>query len=523
MGEEVRRGSRWGWDYLLLALVALGWWASFPFVGAWYLAPVSMALFISVIDRVRAGRAAWYGFVGSWAFFLAHIWWATIAVGSYLPWAVLAGVQALFVAAWAVTVAWLRPLRARQRWIWLDVLLIASAWVGMEQLRARIPFGGFPWALWAYSQVDGPLAHLAPWGSEVVISGAVMTLAVLARRIFALQPWLRPRHWFVRPAAALLALCLGVAPLLIPLPAAQEDGALRVGLIQGNVEPPVEKTFALENKVAGNHARTTQAAVADGMKADLVVWGENSLDRDPRVNGQAMELVRQSVSAVGVPLLVGAVRFEDNARYNEALLYYPGAKAGSIYTKQKPVPFGEYIPMRAFLSILSKETARVSADMLPGTKSGLLPVQLDDGRAVKLAVGICFESAYEGVFSQAVREGGQLLVVPTNNSAFGRSPESLQQLQMVRLRAMSLGRSAVQVSTNGVSALVLPNGAVVASTQLFTSDWRAAQLPLRHSLTFSARYKGLVDTLAMVSWGAIAVLAVASQVVRRRSKQRLYA
>ena len=517
MGEDVARGSRWGLDYLLLALAGLGMWASFPFVGAWYLLPVSLAVLISVVDRVSVGRASWYGFVAGWGFFLAHIWWATVAVGSYLPWAVLAGIQGLFMGAWTGTVAWLRPLRAKVRWIWVDALIVGLSFAGMEQLRSRIPFGGFPWALVGYSQVDGPLGHLAPWGSEVTIAVAVVVLATLARRIFSLVSWQRPRHWFSRPLAAGLGVAVGVLPILLPLPASQQDGAVRVGIIQGNVEPPVDETFAVENKVAGNHTRTTLEAVKAGLSADLVVWGENSLDRDARVNRSAMELVRQASNAVAVPLLVGAVRHEDEVRFNDAVLYYPGGKLGPVYTKQKPVPFGEYIPMRDFLSILSKETARVSSDMVGGTEPGLLDVTLNDGRKLPLAVGICFESAYEEIFAEPVRSGAQVIVVPTNNSAFGMTAESLQQLQMVRLRAMSLSRSAMQVSTNGVSALVRPNGAVVASTDLFTSAWREAELPLRHEVTFSARFKPVVDVAAMVFWGAVVVLGAGA---RRATRPR---
>lgn len=516
MGEDVVRGSRWGLDYLWLALAGLGMWASFPFVGAWYLLPVSLAIFISVVDRVRVGRASWYGFLTGWGFFLAHIWWATIAVGSYLPWVVLAGVQGLFMGAWAGSVAWLRPWRAKIRWILLDVLILGLSFAGMEQLRSRIPFGGFPWALVGYSQVDGPLGHLAPWGSEVTIAVVVVALAVLARRIFSLVSWQRPRRWFSRPAAAALGVALGVLPILLPLPASQQDGAVRVGLVQGNVEPPVDETFAQENKVAGNHTRTTLAATKAGMSADLVVWGENSLDRDARVNARAQELVRQASAALGVPLLVGAVRHEGGVRFNDAVLYYPNGELGQFYTKQKPVPFGEYIPMREFLSILSKDTARVSSDMVGGSEPGLLEVALNDGRKLRLAVGICFESAYEQIFAESVRQGAQLLVVPTNNSAFGMSAESLQQLQMVRLRAMSLSRSAMQVSTNGVSALVLPNGAVVASTELFTATWREAQLPLRHEVTFSARYKPQVDLVAMLSWVVVLGLGAAARWTNRR-------
>ncbi|MDO5721146.1 MAG: apolipoprotein N-acyltransferase [Actinomycetaceae bacterium] len=520
---EAARGSRRGWDYILLALGALGLWATFPDIGAWYLAAPSLALVISAVDRVRTGRAAWYGFIFGWSFFLAHIWWATISVGTYLPWAVLAGIQGLFIGAWAATIALMRPLRLRLNSILFDAVLIALTWAGMEQVRSRIPFGGFPWALVSYSQVDSPLGHLAPWGSEVTIAVALLMISVALRRVFSLVEWQRPTRWWTRPIAGIGALALAILPILLPLPAQQEDGAVRVGLIQGNVELPADATFAQEHKVTDNHLNTTGKAVSEGMDADLVLWGENSLDRDLSANPETMRRVKQASQLVKVPLLVGTVRYEDGYRYNDAVAILPGGQVGPTYTKQLPVPFGEYIPMRDFLSILSKETARIHADMLPGKEPGLMTLELAGGKQLPIAIGICFEAAYERIFAGPVRDGGALIVVPTNNSSFGYSAESTQQLQMVRLRAMSLSRSAVQVSTNGVSALIYPDGSVLADTKLFEPSWRVANLPLRHTVTFSARFKPVVDTFAMSAWGLVVFSSLYLHVLeskRGRTKRR---
>ena len=37
----------------------------------------------------------------------------------------------------------------------------AAAWITGEALRARVPFGGFPWGAVAFSQADGPLLPAA--------------------------------------------------------------------------------------------------------------------------------------------------------------------------------------------------------------------------------------------------------------------------------------------------------------------------------------------------------------------------
>ncbi|MBS6102676.1 MAG: apolipoprotein N-acyltransferase [Actinomyces sp.] len=504
-------------DYTQIAAAAALMWAAFPDLSYWFLVFPSIILLVSALDRSRAGRAAWYGFVFGLGFFLPHIWWATVSVGSYLPWFALATVQALFLAVFGLAVACIRQISVLQRSALLYALSVGLLWVAVEQLRGRVPFGGFPWGYLAYSQVDAPLQTLAPWGSEVTIGLVIVTSSVLIRRSISLVPSLDARP-LQRVGAIIVAALLLASPFMLTLDGRAEAGTLRVGVIQGNIELPADATFKQYLKVTKNHVQTTEEALASGMKADVILWGENSMDRDPRSDAKARAMLDRLAKRAGVPLVVGVVRYEDEARWNEALVWYPDGSVGDIYTKQLPVPFGEYIPMREYLSILSKETAKVSTDMLPGTKPGVMKVDLAD-QELTMGVGICFEAAYERIFSEATQLGAQMLFVPTNNSSFGYTPESTQQLQMVRLRAMSMSRTAMQVSTNGVSAIVRPNGTVLKVTDLYHADWIVEEVPLRTSLTFSARW-GEYLNYAVMTLGGLLMLAGFIRTVSRRSEIR---
>lgn len=487
-------------DYGCLAGAAAGMWASFPDVGWWFLQVPALALLVAAVDRVGATRAAWYGFAFGLAFFIPHISWANVATGgTYLPWIALATAQALFLGAWAWSVAVAR-VWARLRTAWGEALACALAWVGFEQLRSRIPFGGFPWAKLAYAQVDAPLGHVAPIGGEVAVSFLLVFGAVLLRRAVSLAPAHADGRWYARPACVGVALAILAAPLAIPLPTSQQAGSVRVGIVQGNVEVPMERTFATPLKVTRNHTRETLALARAHRDPDVVMWGENSTDRDPRWDDGAMALVQRASSAVGVPMLVGIVETTDAVRYNWVGVWYP--KTGldpDMYGKQHPVPFGEYIPWRAELSHLATDVAKVSVDMAPVDNPGFLKIALNDGRTLPIALGICFEVAYEPILDEGVRMGGQMLVIPTNNAHFRASAESTQQLQMLRFRAVEFGRSAVQVSTNGVSAAIRPDGGVVAQTGRQVPAWLVEELPLRTSLTPAARMGEFLPWTAIVA------------------------
>jgi apolipoprotein N-acyltransferase len=140
---------------------------------------------------------------------------------------------------------------------------------------------------------------------------------------------------------------------------------------------------------------------------------------------------------------------------------------------------------------------------------------LDVG-SIRLADVICFEVAYDDLVRDGVREGGQLLVVQTNNATFGYSDESVQQLAMSRIRAVETGRAVVHISTVGVSALIAPDGSVLTGSGLFTEDALHAALPLRTEQTLAVRL-GAVPELALAALG---LLLAGLGLVRRPPRAR---
>ena len=221
--------------------------------------------------------------------------------------------------------------------------------------------------------------------------------------------------------------------------------------------------------------------------------------------------------AIGVPTLVGAVLLRDDGRLtNASIVWDPATGPGARYAKRHPVPFGEYIPDRAFFRRISSQVDLVSRDFAPGKAVG----RLDLGPA-SLGVAICFEVAYDDLVRDTVRAGADLLVVQTNNATFGYTDEAVQQLAMSRLRAIEHGRAVAHVSTVGVSALIAPDGRVLTSTALFTPEVLQASLPLRTRLTLSDRL-GAWPEAALTLLGLV-LLAVSAGTGRGARGTRLAA
>lgn len=511
---------------LLGALAALGGWVTnlgFPDTDVWWLAIVGLAMLAVALHATGAhGRAAWrsagLGFLWGVAFFLPHIVWADVSVGA-VPWIALSVVQAGMIALAAGAYAWARraPWLARREW--LQPVALAIVWTGVELLRSHYPFGGFPWGRIAFSQAGSPLGRLAWLGGVPLVSAATVLVAGLLA--FGVVRLVQLR--LMGPAGAVIvAAAVTASGMFVPIATRAEAGTLRVGAVQGNVGEPGEGSFAHRLEVTGNHVAGTHAVVeragAEGL--DLVVWPENASDVDPRIDEQGRALIDEAVAAAGAPLLFGTQEYVEGGRYNQSVLWLPGEGPTHVYAKRVPAAFAEYIPWRSLFEKLSDKVALVTTDMLAGTEVGAVPVpvgRLD--RDVVVAPIICFEVAYDHITRSAVREGAEVLFVQTNNSNFGYTAESTQQLAMTRLRAIETGRAAIQISTVGVSAVVDPAGRVLERTGLFTAEQLLADMPLRTTTTPAVLLGGWVELLLAVGASSLVGVGIVSG-ARSRSRRK---
>ncbi|WNB86995.1 apolipoprotein N-acyltransferase [Cellulomonas sp. ATA003] len=438
---------------------------------------VGVALLLLALRSGSARRALLAGSAFGLGFYLPHLWWANEAVGQPIGWIALSLLQASAVAIFGVAWVWARHIPAVQDRAWLQVLVCAVLWVAVEQVRGQWPFGGFPWGLLAFSQTEGPLLPLASVGGTTLVSGTVVVVGALMALAMDRLRWRQGRRATVLLGLAAVPL---LAPVVIDLDGQAEVGSMRVGVVQGDVPTRGAEAMSQARAVLANHVAGTRRLLDDVApgELDLVLWPESASDIDPRSDARAGEAVDGAARAVGAPILLGTQRFLPDIRYNDYILWQPGRGSDVSYTKQHPVPFGEYIPYRDVFRRFTSAVDLVTTDMGAGTEMGLLPVDVARlGRVVPVAAAICFEVAYDDLIRESVRAGGELIVIPTNNASFGLTQESTQQLAMSRFRAVEHGRAVVQVSTVGVSGIISPSGEIWQGTELFTSAGMVQELP----------------------------------------------
>lgn len=517
-------------DSIIAAVAGLALYASFPPLGWWWLSVPALALYISRIDEARAPHALTVTFVFGMSFWVPLIDWIPLAVGTTPPWFVLAFVQTLFLMGWALFVRW------TQLWAWargpvMHALFYALTWAGVDAARSRWPWSGFPWGSVALPQVDSSLGRLAPYGGTTLITAVVVFLAVLVRRACAARDAAVVReHWFSRPALAVIVAAAFVAPLAVTLPNQAENGMLRVGVVQGDIALPGARAYSREGEVTDNNVRASLELASSPEVAqnpvDLAIWGEGSVDRDPVAFPAIGAAVDRASVALDAPILIGYTNVNEHDRVKNWLAVWEkgqGVDESARYSKHVPVPFGEFIPFRDFIASFATEVAQSSRDMEAGDEPPLMTIEARDGRSVPLAVGICFEAAYPLVIGDGVARGGQAIIVPSNNYHFRSSGESAQQGQLLRMRAMEYSRSAVQASTTGHSYVIRPDGSILESTGTEQAATLAADIPLRSSLTVTARVGERLPGAVMAVTFVISVLAfvtVIAQGIRGSARAR---
>ncbi len=484
---------------------------SFPPLGLWWLAPVAFALLgLAVHDR-RARAGFGYGVLFGLASLLPLLVWTGEFVGA-LPWLTLSTFEALVIGLAGAGTAIVWRLPAGPLWA-------GCGWVAMEALRARVPFGGFPWAKIAFSQPEGTFLPLAAVGGTPLLGFAVVLCgfgtAELVLRT-ARSSTRRARRLLVPALLAVLPLLAGPAAAGL-VSTAPDRGTVTAAVVQGNVPRAGLDFNAQRRAVLDNHAARTEqlAAEVDTGRApqpDLVIWPENSSDIDPLRNSDAAAVISDAVRAVGVPTLVGSVLVRDDGMTttNSALVWEPGQGPVDRYDKRRIQPFGEYLPYRDFFALFSSY-AEQAGYFVPGTGDGTVRMG-----GVTVGLATCWEVAFDAAVTDSVRGGAQLLVVPTNNATFGYTDMTYQQLAMSRVRAVEHGRAVLVAATSGVSAVVAPDGSVEQRTSLFTPDALVTEVPLRSDTTMATRL-GAAPEWFLAALGVAALLAGAARPRRVRA------
>ncbi|MGV8968891.1 MAG: apolipoprotein N-acyltransferase [Microbacteriaceae bacterium] len=482
--------------------------AGFPDRDLWPLTLVGVALYLIAFRGRNFWGAFATGFVGGLSFYLVHIEWASLFLGP-VPMLSLATLESLFFAlgaslialayrvvpaVWPSTVATLSLLP----------IVIAGLWTAREALASVWPYGGFAWGRVALSQSESSFSELFGWLGISGVSFVLVALVALTYEAIRL------------PAAGALARATVVVTtasvlLVVPLWPVSHAGTITVAAVQG-----AGKAGYFDSREVGDllTAQVDATRPLFGKDVDVVVWPESGTDISPLNSEYAARVFDFVTENMDAPLISGAITERDGNLYNSSLLWKAGVGATDLYDKKHPVPFGEYVPDRAFWRQFAPDLIDlIGREYTPGTTDTVFDV---DG--VIVGVNICFDITDDQILTESVEEGAQIIFGQSNNADFGRTDESVQQLAIARIRAIELGRTVVNISTVGTSAIIGPNGETINELEWFTPGAMVEEVPLANhqtlAVTAGRQFEWLVSGLGL---GALLVALVA---VRRPLRAR---
>jgi apolipoprotein N-acyltransferase len=446
----------------------------FPDRSWWVLAPIGVILMLLALLGRSPAAGLLVGLVAGLSFWLIHISWMTLYLGP-VPWLALGGLEAIF---FGVGLALIGVVLNRGPRVWptrlgrLGVLplVVAGLWTAREAIAAVWPYGGFAWGRVALSQSESPFAGLVSLVGVSGLSFLVVWLCALGLQLARETSWGAPARGSVFVASVALLLVIPAWPVV-------PSGSTTLGAVQGAADAGLFAQYT-PGEILAAHASATLPLVG-GQSLDFVVWPENSTDTDPTRSQYAAGVLDYLSRELAAPLIAGTITQRDGRYYNTSLLWRSGQGADAFYDKVHPVPFAEYVPDRAFWRPFAPQLIDlVPRDYGIGTQPNVFDV---DG--ILAGIAICFDIADDQLVHEMIDSGATIILAQTNNADFGHTDESVQQLAIARLRAIEAGRTVVNISTVGSSAIVAPDGTTLDSLPTWVPGAMVQTVPLSTTLT----------------------------------------
>lgn len=464
---------------------------------------------VLALDRAPSARAA---FGAGWWFTFGHhlagLYWIAIAllvdVKQYawlIPFAVSLIPAALALLGGLVGLAaW-----KLKRWRLFNPITVALLWSLSEWFRGESVLA-FPWnpaaSVWAFA--DAPLQLASVIGSHG-LGLVTMVIAVLPAFV-----WLRPGRprwpWAAAACGALAVFAFGWARLPSGSVPVWEDVPVRV--VQASIPQSLKWNRDLAMQHVARHLYLS--AGPETPHPALVIWPEVAVPF--LVEEGAPILAHLARGLYGQWLLTGATRREaggDPHRiWNSIVALSPEGEPVASYDKIRLVPFGEFIPFRAWIPFIDRIAGGLG-ELTPGEKTETLDIT---PTIPPFAGLVCYEAIFTRGIMPVSEIRPQWLLNVTNDAWFGNSSGPYQHLHQARLRAVEYGLPLVRAANTGVSAVIDPYGRVLRALPIGAVGTLEFALPKPLQMETIYYQGGSVGYIAL-AW----ICALISLVLRRNA------
>ncbi|MEW6077090.1 MAG: apolipoprotein N-acyltransferase [Thermodesulfobacteriota bacterium] len=458
------------------------WWISFVALFPLLLSLERATTWKALVGRITLFSIVFSSGMGYWVF--------NALTGHYrLPVATAAlfFCLALMLPVWLIHLTFALFYRfLHNRSLVFYALVVPGLWVLGDYVKSTIPLL-VPWGDLGYALVNWPAYfQMVDLGGVYLVSFfGVMFNALLIPLAATGRSGQRQSESRPKTASLLLALVIAVpwgygsARRYLMTAAPSVGKSTPVVIVQGNFSP--------EDRWGGlgfyQQLKTyieLSGVSADPGRAGVIVWPETVLNRPESLTEPFFADLARMLGENNLLIAGGLKHDRQQQGVFNSVYVIDGGRPLQRYDKHILLPYSERAPLIGPFFRFYNAPER----FVPGTTPACLMTSLG-----RVGISVCFEILYPGYVRRSVKQGAAFLVNVSNDSWFGDSAMPRCHLRAARARAVETGRWLLRASNSGISAVIAPDGSLMASSDLF----RAQRI--------SGSFSRLTGTTVYTRWG----------------------
>jgi apolipoprotein N-acyltransferase len=275
------------------------------------------------------------------------------------------------------------------------------------------------------------------------------------------------------------------------------ENEIKIGLIQGNIPNTIKLYPEGWRKAIEGYTIGYQSLARQGVEIILTPETALPFDWDDLVSSGGS--FYQAILAEKIPVFVGAFGKENNSYTNSLFTINRKGKTLNRYDKVKLVPLGEYIPFNNILGKFINRLSPLDTHLLAGKLN-----QNINSPVGKPIVGICYESAFSSHFRRQTRQGGEFIIVASNNAHYSPSMPAQHHAQNV-MRAIENNRWLASATNTGYSAIIDNHGVTQWISNINEYQLHSDSIYRKNSETFYVKFGDFLTPFLLVLSGIIRV------------------
>lgn len=408
-------------------------------------------------------------------------------------------------------------LSCKKKPTWYSPLILSSAWVLVEWLMS-LGWVGVPWGRLAVTQSE----YTAVIQSAGLFGSYFISFLIIAVNGY-LSLWIMKIDGKKKPVSGIypiIAIALALSNLIygvLRIETISDSGTpVKAAILQGNIGSGDKwGENSLQNSL--NTYLSFIYKASEEYDPDIIVIPETAVNTYVKEDKAIYSALSRAAKQSGAIIFCGAFESEGGENYNAIIPFYPDGSTGNSYYKRHLVPFGEYLPMAGLINAVIPALGEIN--MFSDSLSSGENSEITDTPFGKIGGLICFDSIYETLTLDSVRDGAELIVLCTNDSWYYDSPAVRQHQGHAMLRAVESGRWVVRAANTGISSLISPTGEATVSLGALEEGTVYGEVYVRDGKTL---YSLTGNIIVPVCFFALLLTAVSRRKYNNKKNRRMH-